>query len=117
MRAWCAYTDDPQRNTPETRPRRQSRREQRHDEDPADRFDGAACGGGPDVCPRHGPAERVQHGVLLAERSDPAKGEVLRRWLTGSVKPAFADRIVSVDAAVVVRAAALHERWSRSPCR
>lgn len=50
----------------------------------------------------------LEHGVLLAERSDPAKGEVLRRWLTGSVMPAFADRIVSVDATVVVRSAALH---------
>lgn len=50
----------------------------------------------------------LEHGVLLAERSDPAKGEVLRGWLDSSVVPAFSDRIVPVDASVATRAAALH---------
>lgn len=49
----------------------------------------------------------LEHGVLLAERSDPEKGAVLRRWLDGSVRPGFAARILPVDAAVAVRAADL----------
>ena len=50
----------------------------------------------------------LEHGVLLAERADPAKGELLRAWLDGSVVPAFSRRIVPVDAPVVLRAAGLH---------
>ncbi len=50
----------------------------------------------------------LEHGVLLAERSDPAKGAVLRTWLDGSVVPAFADRMLDVDLPVVRRAAGLH---------
>ena len=50
----------------------------------------------------------LEHGVLLAERADPPKGELLRAWLDGSVVPAFEGRIVPVDVPVVVRAAGLH---------
>ncbi len=50
----------------------------------------------------------LEHGVLLAERSDPPKGALLRRWLDDSVLPAFLDRVVPVDPAVARRAAALH---------
>lgn len=50
----------------------------------------------------------LEHGVLLAERADPAKGEMLRAWLDGSVVPAFSGRIVPVDVSVVLRAASLH---------
>ena len=50
----------------------------------------------------------LEHGVLIAERSDSTKGQMLRRWLDGSVVPAFAERMIAVDAAVVVRAASLH---------
>ncbi len=50
----------------------------------------------------------LEHGVLLAERSDPTKGALLRDWLDNSVVPAFAGRIVPADVPVVVRAAALH---------
>ncbi len=50
----------------------------------------------------------LEHGVLLAERADPAQGEVLRRWLDSSVAAAFADRVLVVDRAVARRAAALH---------
>lgn len=50
----------------------------------------------------------LEHGVLLAERSDPTKGEVLRDWLDNSVVPAFSERIVPIDVPVVMRAAALH---------
>ena len=50
----------------------------------------------------------IEHGVLLAERSDPAKGAMLRAWLDNSVVPAFAERIVIVDLDIVKRAAGLH---------
>lgn len=50
----------------------------------------------------------LEHGVLLAERRDPAKGRVLRRWLDRSVTSAFADRFLPVDERVARRAAALH---------
>ncbi len=50
----------------------------------------------------------LELGVLLAERRDPAKGEMLRTWLDGSVVPAFAERILDVDLIVARRAASLH---------
>lgn len=50
----------------------------------------------------------LEHGVLLAERSDAAKGELLRAWLDNSVVPAFVERILPVDLDVAVRAAGLH---------
>jgi predicted nucleic acid-binding protein len=50
----------------------------------------------------------LEHGVLLAERTDPARGAVLRRWLDDSVASAFADRVLAIDEAVARRAAALH---------
>jgi predicted nucleic acid-binding protein len=50
----------------------------------------------------------LEHGVLLAERMDPAKGALLRTWLDNSVVPAFLERILPADAPVVLRAAALH---------
>lgn len=50
----------------------------------------------------------LEHGVLLAERADPAQGRVLRAWLDDSVPAAFARRILPVNEAVARRAAALH---------
>jgi predicted nucleic acid-binding protein len=50
----------------------------------------------------------LEHGVLLAERRDPAQGRVLRRWLDRSVANAFAERFLPVDERVARRAAALH---------
>ena len=50
----------------------------------------------------------LEHGVLLAERADPAKGAVLRRWLDDSVAAAFDQRVLVVDTAIAKRAAALH---------
>ena len=50
----------------------------------------------------------LEHGVLLAERSDPHKGTLLRTWLDTSVAPAFADRVLPIDEAVARRAARLH---------
>jgi toxin FitB len=52
--------------------------------------------------------QELEHGVLLAERSDPAKGKILRAWLDASVVPAFSERIVPVDSPVAIQAAALH---------
>ena len=50
----------------------------------------------------------LEHGVLLAERSDSAQGRVLRTWLDQSVSSAFSDRVLAVDEAVARRAAGLH---------
>jgi toxin FitB len=49
----------------------------------------------------------LEHGVLLAERTDAAAGAVLRRWLEDGVTAAFATRVLPVDAIVARRAAAL----------
>ena len=50
----------------------------------------------------------LEHGVLLAERTDPAKGAVLRQWLDESVTTAFMQRVIPVDETVARRAARLH---------
>lgn len=50
----------------------------------------------------------LERGVLLTERRDRAAGAVLRRWLDGLVLPNFAGRILTMDATVARRAAALH---------
>lgn len=50
----------------------------------------------------------LEHGVLLAERSDHAKGTFLRQWLDHGVVPAFRDRVLAVDGGVALRAAALY---------
>ena len=50
----------------------------------------------------------LEHGVLIAERTDPTRGAVLRRWLDESVTTAFEQRILPVDEDVALRAAALH---------
>jgi predicted nucleic acid-binding protein len=50
----------------------------------------------------------LEIGVRLAERRDPVQGAMLRAWLGGHVLPAFAGRILVVDAAVTQRSARLH---------
>ena len=52
--------------------------------------------------------QELEIGVLLAERRDPVQGAMLRAWLSGHVLPAFAGRILVVDAAVAQRSARLH---------
>lgn len=52
--------------------------------------------------------QELEIGVLLAERRDPAQGAIFRAWLDQHVLPAFADRILAVDTAVVLRSARLH---------
>jgi predicted nucleic acid-binding protein len=53
-------------------------------------------------------ANVIEHGVLLAERNHPSKGEILRKWLDGSVLPAFSDRILDVDPPIALQAVGLH---------
>lgn len=50
----------------------------------------------------------LELGVLLAERRNPSQGAVLRTWLNSHVMPAFAGRVLPVDAAVAQRSAKLH---------
>ena len=50
----------------------------------------------------------LEIGVLLAERRDPPQGVIFRTWLEEHVLPAFAGRILPVDAPVAQRSAALH---------
>ncbi|HEY8471192.1 MAG TPA: type II toxin-antitoxin system VapC family toxin [Natronosporangium sp.] len=52
--------------------------------------------------------QELEIGVMLAERRDPHQGGVLRRWLEQQVIPAFGERILPIDTAVVRRSAALH---------
>jgi hypothetical protein len=52
--------------------------------------------------------QELEVGVLLAERRDPPKGAILRRWLEEQVLPAFGERMIPVDTAVARRSATLH---------
>jgi predicted nucleic acid-binding protein len=47
----------------------------------------------------------LEMGVLQIERRDRAKGALMRRWMDEQVMPAFAGRILAVDAAVALRCA------------
>ena len=50
----------------------------------------------------------IETGILLAERKDRAKGDLLRVWLEAHVLTAFAGRILPVDLAVARKCAGLH---------
>lgn len=50
----------------------------------------------------------IEVGALLIERRDPAQGAMLKKWLHQQVLPRFAGRILVVDTAVALRAAALN---------
>ncbi len=50
----------------------------------------------------------LEIGVLQLERRDAAQGMIIRTWLDGHVLPAFAGRVLAVDAAVVFQCARLH---------
>ncbi|QRG10142.1 type II toxin-antitoxin system VapC family toxin [Xanthobacter autotrophicus] len=50
----------------------------------------------------------IEKGVRQAERSDPSKGLVLRRWLDTGVLTAFAGRVLDVDVPVARCCAGLH---------
>lgn len=49
----------------------------------------------------------IDLGVRRMERRDPRQGERLRRWFADGVLAQFTGRILPVDAAVALRAAAL----------
>lgn len=53
-------------------------------------------------------AHELELGVLLAERSDPSKGRVLRAWLSDTVLPAFERRILPIDYEVAMQSAVFH---------
>ena len=59
--------------------------------------------------------EELERGVLLVEKCDRRKGEMLRTWLESKLLPAFEERILAVDASVARRCAALHVPDPRSP--
>lgn len=48
----------------------------------------------------------LEYGVRLAERADPRKGSMLRKWLDQDVLPAFSGRILDIDEVTAIRAAA-----------
>ncbi len=50
----------------------------------------------------------LEMGVLQVERRDAAQGAIMRAWLDGNVLPAFAGRVLAVDAAVALQCARLH---------
>ena len=50
----------------------------------------------------------LEIGVLQIERRDKKQGLILRKWLNKNVLPAFLDRVLPVDLAVVQRCASLH---------
>lgn len=50
----------------------------------------------------------LEQGVLKIERKDAVQGSLIRAWLDQQVLPAFAGRILAIDAAVALRCARLH---------
>jgi len=56
----------------------------------------------------------LEMGILLAQRRDPPQAAIFRLWLTDYVLPAFAGRILEIDAAVAQCSAALHVPDPRS---
>ncbi|MBU3748671.1 MAG: type II toxin-antitoxin system VapC family toxin [Burkholderiaceae bacterium] len=56
----------------------------------------------------------LETGVLLAGRSDPRQGGLLRAWLEQHVLPAFIGRVLAVDLNVARQCAALHVPDPRS---
>ena len=50
----------------------------------------------------------IETGVLAVERRDATQGGLLRRWLEQRVLPAFDNRILPIDIAIVRRCARLH---------
>jgi toxin FitB len=50
----------------------------------------------------------LEMGVLKIERRDAVQGRIMRTWLDAHVLPAFAGRVLAVDAAVALQCARLH---------
>jgi predicted nucleic acid-binding protein len=56
----------------------------------------------------------LETGILRLERHDSAQSKLLRTWLEHHVLPAFAGRILPIDAAVASKCARLHVPDPRS---
>jgi predicted nucleic acid-binding protein len=56
----------------------------------------------------------LEIGILLVDRRDNQQGAILRAWMDRHVLPTFSGRILSIDAAVAQRCAALHVPNPRS---
>lgn len=56
----------------------------------------------------------LELGILQVERRDATQGAMLRAWLEQHVLPAFAGRILPIDANVALRCARLHVPDPRS---
>jgi predicted nucleic acid-binding protein len=56
----------------------------------------------------------VELGIALIERRDAQQANVLRLWLHEKVMPAFAGRILSIDASIALRCARLHVPETKS---
>lgn len=56
----------------------------------------------------------IELGIAQLERRDLRQAEVLRLWLHDKVMPAFAGRILALDAAVALRCARLHVPKTKS---
>lgn len=56
----------------------------------------------------------LETGILRLERHDAAQSKLLRTWLEHHVLPAFAGRILPIDAAVASKCARLHVPDPRS---
>ncbi|MFA6015378.1 MAG: type II toxin-antitoxin system VapC family toxin [Gallionellaceae bacterium] len=52
--------------------------------------------------------QELEIGVQLIERRDVAQGAILRGWLNNQVLPAFAGRILPIDANIAQRSASFH---------
>lgn len=50
----------------------------------------------------------LEMGVRQIERRDPVQGARLRTWMDAQVLPAFAERILPIDATVALRCAGMH---------
>jgi predicted nucleic acid-binding protein len=50
----------------------------------------------------------LELGILRLERRDKKQGQILRKWLSQLVLPAFVDRVLSINTAIAVRSASLH---------
>jgi predicted nucleic acid-binding protein len=55
----------------------------------------------------------LEVGILLSQRRNAAHGAALRIWMDDYIVPSYAGRIVSIDAAVARRGAALHVPTTR----
>jgi predicted nucleic acid-binding protein len=50
----------------------------------------------------------LELGILRLERRDKKQGQILRKWLSQLVLPAFVDRVLPINTAIAVRSASLY---------